>query len=142
MHKVAALVNHFHSYYGTDELYGITVSYRRSKHELKRIAQVPASVGLSAKEPTDKESMLQQELLSKGVVDEEMIGFVVALSSVVGHQRSPDVLLTQWRSVIKTCSSHWCPPPLWWCVASTLVGDNLLGMTCLLYTSPSPRDRG
>ena len=129
VHKVAALVNHFHSYYGTDELYGMTVSYKQSKLELKRITQVSASVGLSSDDPTDKESMLQQELRGKGVVDEEMIGFVVALSSVVGHQRSPDVLLTQWRSVIKTCSSHWCPKPLWWCVASTLVGDNLLGMT-------------
>ena len=59
----------------------------------------------------------------------EMISFVVELSSLVGHERSLYVLVNQWRSVIKTCSSHWCPPPLWWCIGSTLVGDNLLGMT-------------
>ena len=129
VHKVAALVDHFNSHYDTEELYNVTVSYRRSEHELKHIAQVPASVGLSAENPTDKESMLQQELRSNGVVDEEMADFVIALSSLVGHQRSPDVLVTQWRNVIKTCSSHWCTAPLWWCVASTLVGDNLLGMT-------------
>ena len=43
VHKVAALVEHFNSHYGTAELYGMTVSYQRSKHELKRTTQVPAS---------------------------------------------------------------------------------------------------
>ena len=129
VHRVAALVDHFNSNYGTPALYDEAVSFQRSQHELERLVQVPASVGLSAEVPPDNESMLKQELRSKGVMDAEMIRFVVALSSLVEYQRNPDVLVNQWRSVIKTCSSHWYPPPLWWCVASTLVGDNLLGMT-------------
>ena len=129
VNKVAALVDHFENNRGTPELYNNAVTYQPSKHERELTLQVPAPAGVSAENPPENVSMLKQELRSNGVVDEEMIRFVFDLSCLVEHQRSPDVLVNQWRSGIKACSSHWCPPPLWWRVASTLVGDNLINMT-------------
>ena len=132
VNKVAALVDHFVQNNDTPELYNNAVTYQPSKHERELELQVPAPAGVSAGNPPRNvlmKSMLKQQLRSKGVVDEEMIRFVFDLSCLVEHQRSPDVLVNQWRSGIKACSSHWYPPPPWWRVASTLVGDNLINMT-------------
>ena len=122
VNKVAALVDHFNKHYDTPALYNEAVSYQPSKQLLGPMK--PSEVA-----PAGNASTLEQELRSKGVTDEEMIRFVVDLSALVDHKRSPFVLVNQWRNVMKTCSSPWCRPPLWWCVASTLVGDNLVGMT-------------
>ena len=120
--KVAALVDHFNSNYGTPKLYGEAVTYQAPKK------QVPTS-SVSPDNPPGNVSMLKQQLRQNGILDSEMIRFIVDLSRLVGHKRSVHVLVNQWRNVIKTCTSHWYALPLWWCVGSTLVGDNVLGMT-------------
>ena len=127
--KVAALVDYFANNRGTPELYNKAVTYQPSEHERELTLPEAAPAVVSAGNPPRNVSMLKQQLRSKGVINEEMIRFVFDLSCLVEHQRSPDVLVNQWRSAIKACSSHWYPPPVWWCVATTLVGDNLINMT-------------
>ena len=78
VHKVAALVDHFKNNHGTPKLYN-AVRYQPSRHE--RALQVPASVGVSAENLPDNGSMLKQELQHKGVIDAEMISFVVELTA-------------------------------------------------------------
>ena len=61
--------------------------------------------------------------------DANMIRFVQDLATLAGPSRDPSALLKQWLSTLEACSSQWCPPPLWWCLGSVLVGSNLAGMT-------------
>ena len=58
-----------------------------------------------------------------------MARFVQDLATLAGPSREPSAILEQWLSTLEACSSQWCPPPLWWCLGSVLVGSNLTGMT-------------
>ena len=102
--------------------------------ELNRIRHQPTPPlprpSLSTVDPADKGALIRQEFKKHGVCNAELITFVTDLSRLVRDDtRSVFLLVDQWRRVLKVSSSHWCPPPLWWCVGSTLVGDNLIGMT-------------
>ena len=59
----------------------------------------------------------------------DLIRFVQDLSILTGFSRDPLALLQHWVNTLQTCSSHWCAPPIWWCLGSVLVGSNLQGMT-------------
>jgi len=71
--------------------------------------------------PTDNSSATKQHLTQMGVVDNDMITFIVALCGLAGTGTRPFDIIDQWYKVLAACSSHWCRPTLWWCVASTLV---------------------
>ena len=127
----------YRKYIVTDESLG---SYRGDDwdqwflEKLNRIKQQPTpslpSARMSRVEPLDRDDVITQELKKHGVRNPEIITFIADLSRLVRDDtRSPFLLVDQWRRILALCSSHWIPPPLWWCVGSTLVGDNLLGMT-------------
>ena len=74
-------------------------------------------------------SRAKKHLDLQKIKDPAILQFVEDLSALAGPISSPQSLLEQWMKALTTCSSHWCPPSLWWCVATTLVGTNLDGMT-------------
>ena len=78
---------------------------------------------------SDSACAFRRELKQHGANSIEMVHFMENLSRLVLHKRSVGLLVEQWCNSVAKCSSHWCPPPLWWCVASTVVGNNLVGMT-------------
>ena len=94
-----------------------------------RLESPPAVPSPSASKAGPSAGELKQQLEDEGVDDPAMLQFVEDLSALAGHPSSPRALIEQWMKVLTTCSSHWCPPLLWWCVAATLVGTNLDGMT-------------
>ena len=118
---------------------GLLGEYRGSDWEKWFIAQLdrirlesppplPPPSGSKAN-PSAGAIQVRQYLDKQGIHDPAMVRFVQDLSALAGHNRSPCALVEQWIKVLTTCSSHWCPPQLWWCVATTLVGSNLDGMT-------------
>ena len=118
---------------------GLLGEYRGSEWEKWFIAQLDRILlesSLSLPPPSSSKAdpiagavNVRKHLHKQGIHDPAMVRFVVDLSALAGHNRSPCALVEQWIKVLTTCSSHWCPPQLWWCVATTLVGTNLDGMT-------------
>ena len=88
-----------------------------------------ASAATSEVDHSKRFEDLTWELNSAGVSDPELIAFLRSLCTFAGHATCPFAIYKQWRKVLTQCSSHWYPPPLWWCVASTLVAENLDSMT-------------
>ena len=101
--------------------------------EIKRILQqpVPPPVPTASDKssPTNRAQLITMALSTQGIQDPDMITFVVALCDLAGPARSPADVVDQWATAIKTCSSHWCPPPLWWCVGAVLSGEKMESLT-------------
>ena len=71
--------------------------------------------------PTDNSTATKQHLAQLGIVDKDIIAFIAALCRLAKPGTRPFDVIDQWHKVLAACSSHWCRPTLWWCVASTLV---------------------
>ena len=80
-------------------------------------------------EPRNDPTPGSPQTAGKVISGANMIRFLQDLSTLVGTSTESSALLKQWISTLETCSSHWCPPPFWWCLATLLVGSNLDGMT-------------
>ena len=102
--------------------------------ELKRIRRDPAAAAIRritslSPDFREKFAALKREFEEQEFFDAKVMDFVRELSRLSGPASCPFAVYKQWLKVMKECSSHWCPPPLWWCLGATLVGDNLGGMT-------------
>ena len=121
--KIAALTKHFNLHYDEEQLhklYSDPVQYQQTQ-------ATPAAT--SKYDPSKRFAMVMRDLKGLGVHDSDMIQFVDDLSLLAADGRRPVHIIEQWHKVLSVCSSHWCPPPVWWCIGSMLVNDNLVGMT-------------
>jgi len=102
-------------------------------NELKRIQLQPMPPVMpeapSKSSPSDRAKSIALTLHTQGINDPALIKFVETLCRLAGSARSPMDIIDQWTTALKTCTSHWCPPPLWWCVGAVLSGENMGSIT-------------
>ena len=88
---------------------------------LMKPSSPPLPVSNAKPGPTGKTPALKLYLTQLGITDSDIITFIVDLCRLSGPGTRPFDIIEQWYKVLTACSSHWCRPTLWWCVASTLV---------------------
>ena len=114
-------------YGGSDWAQWLTTQLERIRLECPPPVPSPSA---SKTDSSTRDIVQKQQSDAQQINDPAMVRFLEDMSALAGPTtRSPRALLGQWMKVLTTCSSHWCPPQLWWCVATTMTGANLDGMT-------------